>query len=102
MDTNRASEELFDPTRRQLCPDGSCIGVLDDSGRCRTCGRTASGDLGPGTFTFAEEPAENDLTAEAGTTFDSSRRLCSDGACVGLIGDDARCKVCGRPAEEVF
>jgi len=24
------------------------------------------------------------------------RRLCPDGACVGVIGDDGRCKVCGK------
>jgi len=28
----------------------------------------------------------------------SSRELCSDGSCIGLIGADGRCKVCGRPA----
>ncbi len=27
-----------------------------------------------------------------------SRELCSDGSCVGLIGSDGKCKVCGRPA----
>jgi hypothetical protein len=26
------------------------------------------------------------------------RRLCSDGACIGVIGLDGRCKVCGRGA----
>lgn len=24
---------------RQLCPDGSCIGVIGDDGRCKVCGR---------------------------------------------------------------
>lgn len=28
---------------RQLCPDGSCIGVIGDDGRCKVCGRAASG-----------------------------------------------------------
>lgn len=27
----------------------------------------------------------------------SQRELCSDGSCVGVIGDDGRCKVCGKP-----
>jgi hypothetical protein len=31
---------------------------------------------------------------EAG--FDPKRRLCPDGACVGLIGPDGRCTVCAR------
>ena len=25
-----------------------------------------------------------------------NRELCPDGACVGLIGSDGKCKVCGR------
>jgi hypothetical protein len=30
--------------------------------------------------------------------FDPRRRLCPDGACVGLIGADGLCSVCRRPA----
>ena len=26
-----------------------------------------------------------------------NRRLCSDGNCIGVIGPDGRCKVCGKP-----
>jgi hypothetical protein len=26
------------------------------------------------------------------------RKLCPDGGCVGLIGDDGKCNVCGRSA----
>ncbi|HET9625436.1 MAG TPA: hypothetical protein VFP84_28910 [Kofleriaceae bacterium] len=28
------------------------------------------------------------------------RELCSDGACIGVIGSDGRCKVCGKPGAE--
>ncbi len=28
----------------------------------------------------------------------SARRLCPDGACIGLIGPDGKCRVCGRAA----
>ena len=35
----------FDPHRR-LCPDGACIGVIGDDGRCRVCGRSAGGGGG--------------------------------------------------------
>jgi len=31
-----------------------------------------------------------------------TRRLCPDGSCIGLIGDDGRCKVCGRQAPGNF
>ena len=27
-----------------------------------------------------------------------TRRLCEDGSCIGVIGADGRCRVCGRPA----
>ncbi len=30
-----------DWSRRRLCPDGNCIGVIDPDGRCRECGRAA-------------------------------------------------------------
>lgn len=30
--------------------------------------------------------------------FDPKRRLCPDGACVGVLGADGRCGVCQRPA----
>jgi hypothetical protein len=29
------------------------------------------------------------------------RELCPDGGCVGLIGPDGHCKVCGRPRDLV-
>ena len=37
------SEGTFNPAKRRLCPDGACIGVIGDDGRCRECGRTAGG-----------------------------------------------------------
>jgi hypothetical protein len=27
--------------RRELCPDGGCVGVLDEARRCKVCGATA-------------------------------------------------------------
>lgn len=100
--------DRFDPSKRRLCPDGACVGLLDDSGRCKECGRTASGkieaapaaawpqDAGeleqdPGT---ADAAAFGDLEGDGG--FDSKRKLCPDGACVGVIGPDGRCGVCGQ------
>jgi hypothetical protein len=29
-------------------------------------------------------------------TFDPNRRLCPDEACIGVIGSNKRCSVCGR------
>jgi hypothetical protein len=37
--------------------------------------------------------------AEVETGFDPNRRLCPDGACVGVIGPQGRCTVCARPGD---
>ncbi len=33
------------------------------------------------------------------TAFDPHRRLCPDGACIGVIGPDGRCSECGRTTD---
>ncbi|HEY0709408.1 MAG TPA: hypothetical protein VGG33_21540 [Polyangia bacterium] len=102
--------ESFDPSKRRLCPDGNCVGLLDDDGRCRVCGVTA----GPGAAApaFPDELAawesgpdgphsghhtgEHDDDLVGGGGFDPARRLCPDGDCVGVLDDGGTCKVCGR------
>jgi len=88
-------DATFDPTRRKLCGDGACVGVIGDDGRCHVCGRTfeqaAAGDEAPS----PEGDGEGAGQAVDGG-FDSTRRLCDDGACVGVVGDDGACRVCGR------
>lgn len=32
------------------------------------------------------------------SSFDPRRRLCPDGSCIGIIGSDGRCTVCGKAA----
>jgi len=82
-------EDTADGDDRELCPDGGCIGLIGDSGRCNVCGRAR------------EEAAEEVWAAEGGaegpveTTDDDSRELCPDGSCIGLVGPNGRCKVCG-------
>jgi hypothetical protein len=39
------------------------------------------------------------LDDEGRSGFDPRRALCADGACVGVLGEDRRCKVCGQLAE---
>lgn len=34
-----------------------------------------------------------------GTFNPSERRLCPDGSCIGLLGADGRCRVCGRASD---
>jgi hypothetical protein len=101
--------EKFDPSRRRLCPDGSCVGLLDENGRCKECGLTASGKVEAVSAPVLddEEPDftqdqdldhdhdHEELGASAGG-FDPKRKLCPDGSCVGVIGADGRCGVCGQ------
>lgn len=99
----------FDPKRR-LCPDGSCVGLISTDGRCTVCGRTAAAgapgqqgepdvdqsswadDAPSGADTLDDAPIGG-LELSAG--FDPKRRLCEDGSCVGVIGADGACTVCG-------
>jgi hypothetical protein len=98
MDETTQESSGFDPTRK-LCPDGSCVGVIDANGVCSECGRTENqaeaGAEVPSGFGAAPESA---APGEPGG-FDAGRRLCDDGACVGVVGDDGTCRVCGRKAE---
>ena len=87
---------------REPCPDGRCTGVLGADGRCGECRRTAdeaaraeAETLPPGRAAPALETSGDD----GGDLPDlDDRRLCSDGACIGVIGEDGRCRECGRSA----
>jgi len=97
----------FDPATRQLCPDGACTGVLDAQGLCKVCGArgepsSAEPDASPAEAAVADVAAEAEhdgLTAAADADDLEQRQLCPDGACIGVIGPDGRCKECGRAAE---
>ena len=103
------SETSFD-SKRRLCPEGSCIGVIGADGRCSECGRSAdgkpralAGGLEAGAAATDGDESEAPPAAAAAVEgdaggFDPSRRLCQDGSCVGVIGPDGRCGVCGREA----
>lgn len=104
---------------RTLCSDGSCIGVIGADGRCKECGMAYDGDLpAKEEGESEEEPVSDSEENEAVISeqreqaaseehedvedIDSewgSRRLCSDGNCIGVIGADGRCKECGKPSE---
>lgn len=108
MATDDQQDAPFDPKRR-LCPDGSCIGVIGPYGRCEVCG--CKDDVALDANATAPRPSDAvapddelaledaDALGDADTGgFDPNRRLCSDGSCVGVIGADDRCRVCGKPA----
>jgi hypothetical protein len=112
--------------QRQLCPDGSCVGVIGSDGTCKVCGRAAPnwGDERKRGL-VAEEPfgeaADHDEDEDdkddddddgdqddADDDVDDSvpspspdweqRKLCPDDACIGVIGESGTCKVCGKSA----
>ena len=110
MDTTK-----FDAKRR-LCPDGACIGVIGPNGRCSECGRApgdareapAPAEISPRTPTSGRSRRRSGrdrsratrrrLAASSDSDFNPGRRLCDDGSCLGVIGPDGRCNVCGTKA----
>jgi hypothetical protein len=40
--TPAAGVDDYEWTRRKLCPDGACTGVLGGDGKCKVCGRSAA------------------------------------------------------------
>lgn len=104
--------------RRVLCSDGNCIGVVGSDGRCKVCGLPYEGELPipvedaseagdeidnvhPEASTDGEQMPDTD-ELEAGEEKDAAddwedRILCVDGNCIGIVGPDGRCKVCGKP-----
>ena len=104
---------------RKLCSDPSCIGVIGKNGQCKDCGKPYDGEVfddSPFTDPEPESEFETDVIQEAqddeyeetelADDGDSvtdeewaDRKLCSDPACIGVVGPDGRCKECGKPEE---
>ena len=97
---------------RILCSDGNCIGVIGSDGRCKECGEKYEGDLPTlSSLEDDDQPVAQEADASPGTTelpevtdapVDDeweNRVLCSDGNCIGIIGNDGKCKECGKPRE---
>ena len=115
---NKTKSELYWEDRK-LCSDPACIGVIGRDGRCKECGKSYEGEAFEDspfaepeldseseseTDEIVEDQVEESEEAEAyddgesGTDEDwANRKLCSDPACIGVIGADDRCKECGKP-----
>jgi hypothetical protein len=93
---------------RVLCGDDACIGTIGPDRRCKLCGRPYEGDAevgtgapesGADTGVEAAQPeadASSEETATAGAQPEGERTCCPDDACVGIIGPDGVCGVCGK------
>jgi hypothetical protein len=100
---------VSDWDRRELCSDGSCTGLIGVEGTCKVCGRVAPNwgeERMRGTQEIDDDEADDEVdddpikpatpVAIGGGEW-TVRTLCSDGSCVGVIGSDGKCKVCGKP-----
>jgi hypothetical protein len=111
-------ELIFDANEdwesRVLCSDGSCIGTIGPDGKCKECGKTYDGVL-QAALAAGNATAETSLNTTGNSPQNQELRkinnpedsiadeewqqrvLCSDGACIGVIGPDGKCKECGKP-----
>lgn len=83
----------MDELERIPCVDGSCVGTLGPDGRCTYCG--LEGDEVPQRLEGAEAASPGALDDDDDPDRWTERRLCADGSCVGTLGPDGRCYVCG-------
>jgi hypothetical protein len=108
----------IDWDHRELCPDGACNGVVGADGVCKVCGKAVpnwgdermrglsndpdeeASDEDDDEYEDDDEDAEyEDDDAEEGDEQPADwneRKLCDDGACVGVIGANGTCTVCGK------
>ncbi|MBI5593398.1 MAG: hypothetical protein HY881_23320 [Deltaproteobacteria bacterium] len=103
---NFSGSQKTDPDweNRRLCSDDSCIGVIGADGRCGVCGlldpSAPPGDPEHSTSrnTVKDEPREppsEDQVPEPQDPGWEDRKLCPDESCIGTIGTDGRCRICG-------
>jgi hypothetical protein len=95
--------------RRQLCSDGGCTGIINATGVCGTCGRAAPNwgdERKRGLRNPTDAPPiikdDDDIAPSAPAALGAmadwgTRRLCTDGGCIGVIGANNKCKTCGKP-----
>ena len=99
---------------RTLCSDESCIGTIGPDGKCKECGKAYDGVFNAATFADGV-PKKMELNIAANLPLNpeiskdnasdnsipdeewEKRILCRDESCIGVIGQDGKCKECGKP-----
>ncbi len=119
----KTKETDSDWENRKLCIDESCIGTIGKDSRCRVCGLMDSDGTvndsssqdsvaleedtvepsSEDSLTFADDteetvPEEDDTVDEVSGW--ETRMLCKDESCIGTIGANGRCNVCGLPEKK--
>lgn len=120
------SLQPVDLEHRFLCADGGCIGTIGSDGRCKICSTpiapedveaferatatplddsfaratTASASEGTEVDDANDEDWDDDEDTGGAPPELESRVLCPDGSCIGVVGPDGRCKVCGTSAND--
>lgn len=97
-------DENEDWEKRTLCSDESCIGTIGSDGKCKECGKIYESKLPEGHSTRNSQsitaPEQKTVSlADEDDDWDK-RTLCSDEACIGVIGSDGKCKECGKPGSK--
>jgi hypothetical protein len=107
----------IDWDHRELCPDGACTGLVGPDGVCKVCGKAVpnwgdermrglqnepedAADDQQDDDEYEDDDETSEDEAEAGENVEApewgERKLCDDGACIGVIGSDGKCTVCGK------
>lgn len=101
----------MDWDNRRLCPDGTCVGTIGPDLTCRICGTpfdpnedplgspeapSSVSEHAPEMESEEEEQlSEEEDPGDEGEDGWEERELCPDGSCIGTLGDDGHCRVCG-------
>jgi hypothetical protein len=95
-------DENEDWEKRILCRDESCIGTIGVDGRCNECGKPYQCKLSEGQIVKSVQAVAMEKQASMKTESTEShddwdkRILCGDESCIGTIGPDGKCRVCGK------
>jgi len=92
--------------KRTLCSDEACIGTIGSNGKCKECGKVYESKLPAGhgmsniqKVVAKEKKPISSADTEPNDDWDK-RVLCIDEACIGTIGNDGKCKECGKPGKQ--